>query len=332
MTRTIAAVRLRSYGFLHPGRERFKRVTKECWRVIPGATLYGAVAASLIRQDCRKGRATLENCRACVQNKQAACGYADLLQGAKEESWRFSPLVPPGVPENEENEEKEYTLQAYCRDARNQKPPVAMVSRAPRDRFSGSISEGRLHGVVSHMPFQEYWGFVIAPKEFITRHLHRALAALPFFPFGGGRGKFTQVEAAVTGAMTEDRFTDGLTIPPEGCTIQLLSPALGPESLTTVAGSHKFDLSGFRPQLYSTWRTGLYWEAGGLAEYGRGREVATKPRLGLGEGMRIIFREAVNPVKLKQLLIQGFGDPDFTRLGWGQMILEENLDEAHTTK
>lgn len=50
----IAIVHLTSFGFLHPGRERFKRVTKEAWPFIPGSTLYGAVAAALIRLDCQE--------------------------------------------------------------------------------------------------------------------------------------------------------------------------------------------------------------------------------------------------------------------------------------
>lgn len=47
---TAFGVHLRSYGFFHSGRERLQtRVLKRVWEHIPGGTLYGAVAAALIR-------------------------------------------------------------------------------------------------------------------------------------------------------------------------------------------------------------------------------------------------------------------------------------------
>jgi hypothetical protein len=344
MTLTVAVIKLRSYGFLHPGRERFKRVTKECWRFIPGSTLYGAVAVSLIRQDCKKGCATLEKCRACVDADEISCGYSALLLGAKNNNWRFSPLIP--LKEQDRHKEA-FSLRSYCRDALENKPRMAVVPRAPQDRFTGSISENRLHGVVAHMPFQDYWGFVIAPEAFVNQHLDRALAALPFFPFGGGRGKFTQLEAEVIRTMPIEEFAQDLINPHAVHTLKLLTPAMiVSDNLKIIAESDDFKMVGFRPRLYSTWRTGLYWEDGGWKDFGHkcgaSRHMSdckwknecdpdgnirkcetTIPRTGVEEGMRIIFKKIPDASGLQKELLFGFGNPDFTRLGWGQFILEE---------
>lgn len=106
----IAIVHLTSYGFLHPGRERFKRVTKEAWPLIPGSTLYGAVAAALMRLDCHKEEAELKACAAC----QTSCGYRALLAEVQAQLLRFSPLV---VTARQDKEDNIYTAQDYSHDA-----------------------------------------------------------------------------------------------------------------------------------------------------------------------------------------------------------------------
>lgn len=181
MTTTVAVIRLRSFGFLHPGRERFKRVTKECWRIIPGSTLYGAVAASLIRTDCKKERASFENCIDCVDKKNPfACGYAELLIFGKEKenSWRFSPLVCTKDPQRKK---EAYDFLQYCIDADVNHPQMAVVPRAPRDRMTGSISGSRLHGIVAHMPFQEYWGMFLRQSHLLKKALKRRFSHSNFF-------------------------------------------------------------------------------------------------------------------------------------------------------
>jgi hypothetical protein len=334
MSLSVAVIRLLSFGFLHPGRERFKRVTKECWRIIPGSTLYGAVAAALIRTDCKKGQASFENCLNCVDQKNPfKCGYAELLIRGKEKDnmWRFSPLV---CLKDSQREKQAYDLLQYCIDADGSRPQMAVVPRAPRSRTTGSISGSRLHGIVAHMPFQEYWGYVLAPQPFIQDKLNKALFALQLFPFAGGRGKFTQVSAELIHVTDVENFArriDSLNNP----ILKLLTPAIVDSTpLDRIAGIDDFLISGFRPRLYSSWRTGFYTENKEPKFYpNQFNKNETSPCLGLSPGLSISFKkpldQAEQKTELKNLLIKGFGQADYVRLGWGQMIIKEKQDESN---
>ena len=101
----IHLVRLRAFGFLHPGRERWQtRVIKRPWRIIPGSTLYGAIATALIKLDCDEKSLELAKSpeEAYKEHKNHGCGYSKLLSPIVGERprIRFSPLVPVGEEED----------------------------------------------------------------------------------------------------------------------------------------------------------------------------------------------------------------------------------------
>lgn len=315
----IAIVHLTSYGFLHPGRERFKRVTKEAWPLIPGSTLYGAVAAALMRLDCHKEKAELEACAACQQS----CGYRALLAEVQAQRLRFSPLV---VTSRQDKEDNFYTAQDYSHDAAHAATRLAVSPRAPLNRDTAAIHQDRLHGLVVHQPWQHYRGFICCTAAFLQEHLKRALLALPFFPFGGGRGKFTQVEAAVI-----REYPD----PAEFCPprpvrrLALLTPAiLAKPQLGDLFGGMTCEVANFLLRRYTFWRTGLYWEedAAGLKEYGGSdiKDHLTLARVGLAETAALHFPDP-DPNKLQQLFLHGLGAADFTCLGWGQVFFQEQM-------
>jgi hypothetical protein len=318
----IAVIHLTSYGFLHPGRERFKRVTKEAWPCIPGSTLYGAVAAALIRLDCQREQASLDNCNQCLASKQTQCGYLALLTEVKEKRLRFSPLVVSAFKPKQGC----YTATAYSREAAQAATRLGICPRAPLGRETATIYKERLHGLVAHQPFQHYRGFVRTTAEFLPQ-LQRALRVLPFFPCGGGRGKFTQVEAQIVYKFTnESDFC-----PPQAVTrLGLLTPAIltsGSRSLGNIGGSSKYDLENFRLRRYTFWRTGLYWEEGDktqFKDYGGPTIQAhlTQARLGLAEETVLHLSEP-QPDAIQRLFLEGLGAPDYTYLGWGQVYFQE---------
>ncbi|MBW1953922.1 MAG: hypothetical protein JRI66_12730 [Deltaproteobacteria bacterium] len=322
MNNVIAIIHLTSYGFLHPGRERFKRVTKEAWPLIPGSTLYGAVAAALIRLDCQREQASLDNCNQCIANKQTRCGYLALLTEVQEKRLRFSPLVVSAF----KPDQGFYTAADYSREAVQAAARLGICPRAPLGRETATIYKERLHGLVAHQPFQHYRGFVRTTAGFLPQ-LQRALRALPFFPFGGGRGKFTQAEAQIVRQYSNHSDF----CPPRPLThLGLLTPAILPascRSLGSIGGSEKYDLENFRLRRYTFWRTGLYWEEGYTAEFkGYGgpsiQKHLTQARLGLTEETVLHLSEP-QPQAIQRLFLEGLGASDYTYLGWGQVYFRE---------
>ncbi|MBW1947041.1 MAG: hypothetical protein JRI33_03800 [Deltaproteobacteria bacterium] len=318
----IAIIHLKSFGFLHPGRERFKRVTKEAWLLIPGSTLYGAAAAALVRLDCRRGEANLNNCTECQKNPRNDCGYLALLREVKGGRLRFSPLVVTSSKGNQTF----YTAEDYSRDAALVLTRLGICPRAPLGRQTASIFKEKLHGLVAHQPFQEYRGFVRTNPEFLNKHLKRALRALPFFPFGGGRGKFTQIEAKVL--QEYENKADFCPPRPVTC-LGLLTPAILPSTpprLGTIAGTKNYDLENFRLRRYTFWRTGLYWdgEPHDFKKYGGAavQDHLTQARLGLTEDA-VFHLQYPKPEDIQTLFLNGLGAPEFTYLGWGQVYFKE---------
>ncbi len=310
----IAIVHLTSYGFLHPGREGFKRVTKEAWRLIPGSTLYGAVTAALMRLDCPKEQADLDSCAEC----SAACGYRALLAEVQAQRLRFSPLVATSRQENW------YTAQEYSQDAANASVRLGISPRAPLSRDTGAIHQDRLHGLVVHQPFQHYRGFVCTTPAFRRDHLQRALTALPFFPFGGGRGKFTQVEANIIQEF--DNISDFCPPRPVPC-LTLLTPAiLASPQVADLVGGMTCEVANFSLRRYTFWRTGLYWEEGKTEPQAYGGDKIeshfTLARVGLAETAELHLKDP-EPQLVQQLFITGLGAADFTYLGWGQVFWQE---------
>jgi hypothetical protein len=335
MTLKVAIIHLTSYGFPHPGRERFKRVTKEAWRFLPGSTLYGTLAAALMRLDCRQAEKSqvisidMDKCAECLDPESIrgnGCGYLALLREIEAGRWRCSPLVPTTWGA----EDSGYTAVEYSREAAAGGCRLGISPRAPLGRHSGAIFGDRLHGLVVHQPFLSYRGFVLATPDFIGNYLKRALRALPFFPFGGGRGKFTQVEAAVVEELSPEQFCPDQDIPPDRdnspAQMTLLSPSLNPDYGLIQS------LENFRPRSYTFWRTGLYWDCldGSSvakpppAHYGEAGVPShlTRPRPGLAEGAVLTLKDR-SAHNLKKLFLHGLGAPEFTYLGWGQVIFKE---------
>ncbi|MCU0589836.1 MAG: hypothetical protein MUF52_17005 [Syntrophobacteraceae bacterium] len=321
----LLVVRLKSFGALHPGAERWRRVTKESWPFVPGSTLYGAVASTLMRMTCREDLAliTTGDCRQCLESGEAACGYAMLLNVMRDGGTpapRFSPLVP-GPRETA----TPYSSRDYARDAAAlSRGAGGILPRAPLDRARLSIHGDRLHGLEAHPASRTYRGFVTLRPELVDT-FRKALRWLTLFPFGGGRGKLVQVEAAVEHEYDPpEAFLDGS--PPAH--LRLLSPAIlrGPSDLRVPEIQ---EIAGFSMRGYRFWRTGLYWEAGrwlayGTSGAGRRQWHLTRSRLGLPEGTG--FRLQASAEAIGRWFLEGLGDPDFTRLGWGQVYWHE--DEA----
>ncbi len=326
---SLVVVRLKSFGPLHLGAERWRRVTKESWPFIPGSTLYGAVAHTLMKMTCRKGvrSITTGDCRECLDSKEARCGYALLheeMGKAQDSSLRFSPLVTSvhesGTP---------YTASAYARDAAAlQRGAGGILPRAPLDRGRLAIYGDRLHGLEVHPPGRVYRGFVTLHPDLLPL-FRKALRWLSLFPFGGGRGKFSQVEAQVEHVFDSAGPFMDVSLPRR---LKLLSPAIlrGPDDLRSpnIEG-----VSAFRLRRYRFWRTGWYPEGGGQVLYGtadgpRKSRHMTPPRLGLPEETRLHRGE--DAADAQRWFLQGFGDPDFTRYGWGQVYWDDReSEEAH---
>lgn len=175
-----------------------------------------------------------------------------------------------------------------------------------------------------HQPWQHYRGFIRCTTAFLQEHLKRALLALPFFPFGGGRGKFTQVEAAVI----REYPNPAEFCPPRRVTrLTLLTPAiLATPQLDDLLGGMTCEVNNFLLRRYTFWRTGLYWEedAGGLKRYGGNgiKDHLTLARVGLAETAAFHFPNP-DPYQLQRLFLDGLGAADFTYLGWGQVFFQE---------
>ncbi len=316
----VGVIRLTSYAPLHLGQERWKRVIKSSWPFIPGATLYGAVAQILIRFTCTQKEATPVQCRKCLKQDDTPCNYHKLLKLVAQRSngrplIRFSPLV------SSSGDGEGYDARRYSQEAGIIQSVLAVQPRAPLNRQRLAIHEERLHGVLAHPPFQQYRGFVCAPEQFFPI-LQKALPLLPLFPFGGGRGKFSQVEAMVEKITTPDTFLNNVA----GKSLKLLTPALFHHHYK-LANVGLTALDNYRLRRYRFWRTGIYfedndWRTYGLPEPQRAHATLTNAQLGLAEDTVIHLAEG-NETHAQKLFLYGLGDADFTYLGWGQVYFKE---------
>ncbi len=165
----------------------------------------------------------------------------------------------------------------------------------------------------------------LATEDFLKTHLRRALLALPFFPFGGGRGKFTQVETEI---VKEYSDKSDFCPPQPAARLGLLTPAIlppGAKSIGPIGGSSDFKLANFRLRRYTCWRTGLYWEATELKSYGGAavQDHLTQARVGLVEDAVLHLNKEPKPDAIQELFLRGLGASDFTYLGWGQVYFQE---------
>jgi hypothetical protein len=345
----IHLIRLKVFGFPHPGRERWRaRVIKRPWRVIPGSTLYGALATALIKLDCDKeSLKERDPKRAYKAHKSHGCGYGkllDLLMG-EESHIRFSPLVPA--------DEGVEDARGYCKaaqglvptrlapsteEALRRRPNLFTTPHAPINRQRMVIHGDLLHAVTCHQPFQSYVGFIVEEVadagESILPQLKRAFRALPFIPFGG-RGKFCIAEGRVIKeCVAQNQFLKKLkeSLPDNDVWVSLLTPLVLDDTDWLLQDENVSVRAIPRFQLYRAWRRGLYREGGELVMYPKtpGHPRPLDPNTlnqsdaapGLVEGSRFQIRRARLDEDFWRQFLWGFGHKDWTYLGWGQVIFD----------
>jgi hypothetical protein len=332
---TVFAVRVRSYGFLHPGRERLRTVLKQSWPFVPGSTLYGAVATALIRLDgVGDGPPS-----------QGQGGYQRLLQliAGQQSQVRFTPLLPM-------NEGTEITsAAAYCQLARevyeqvegrrpNTPPLFFTTPHAPLSRDTLQIHGDQLYAFSNHRADLAYAGFVFAPATW-ENDLRRALRLLPLLPFGG-KGKFSMAEGEVAGRLPLDRFRADLRATVQATPeVWLLTPMI------LQAGAPNWLLEGAtavthlpRLRRYRSWRTGAYYdfirgefdefgigpgEGEDDSQYGLPSGAESRAATGVPERSRFVLPAQPDLAdKVTEAFIRGVGHPNWTYLGWGQVVVE----------
>ena len=350
---TVLTVRLRSYGFFHSGRERLRvRVVKRCWEFIPGSTLYGAIGAALIRLDGLDPAEPVP--------LQGNGGYQRLLRAVAAGQIRFTPLLPDtgdgasAIHTAEEYCRRAFMLQsALYGDPLPEKLKQRMQSRlhelrglmqttphAPLNRYTLQVHESDLYATAVHRQRQDYTGFIFTGAPDLPDLLRPALRYLPLLPFGG-KGKFACVEAEIEGqpgnlgAFQADleKYLAGLG---SGGQIEarLLTPLALQGGDDSVLIEKAEEMHFARLRRYRAWRQGHYYVPGkkrGEGEFipvGLDRQsggpggTESSPVLGVPEGSRFRFPANDNTRgQLARVFIEGDGNPGWTYLGWGQVVM-----------
>lgn len=343
---TAFVVHLRSYAFFHSGRERLRtQVLKRVWEHIPGATLYGAVAAAMIRLDGIDPDAD--------PYEAGPGGYHRMMGAVKAGQLRFTPLLPVG-------EDRPLTsARGYCAQAlrlhealyAEAGPPSGSTQagddrarailhtgpHAPLDRATARIHGDQIFVLRTHRPLLDYYGFIFADRS-LQPLLARAFRLFPMMPVGG-RGKFSLVEAEIAAARPAAAFRaeldEWLDDRKDPGWVRLLTPLVlrngGPDALLTGRG-REMVMPGLRR--YRVWRTGRYYDAqAGAFGAPRGVEVgawededAVQPGgresdavLAVPERSRFRLLAEDDPAAW---FIGGVGNPSWTYLGWGQVVIE----------
>lgn len=340
---TAFVAHFRSYGFFHSGRERLRvQVLKRTWEHIPGSTVYGALATALIRLDgLDEGARPFES---------GPGGYHALLRAVKEGKIRFTPLLPVAgtVARAEDWSGQRYCEQAARLQAALYGDPAEKVGRhetalfhttphAPLSRAAEQIHGDQLFALRTHRPLLDYYGFVFADAG-LEPLLRRALRLLPFIPVGG-KGKFSLVEGKLLDGQSLDKFQKELRQWAQQRSngwVRLLTPMVlgdaGVHPLLTGNG-REMVMTGLRR--YRVWRTGRYYDA---AQDAFRRAMGTEPGEGedpnapfLPGGLESEAARAVPERSRFRLLegddtarwfVEGVGNPSWTYLGWGQMVIE----------
>lgn len=341
---SVFVIHLCSYGFFHSGRERLRtQVLKRVWEHIPGSTLYGATAAALIRLDGIE-----ENAEPFYSGSG---GYHELIKAVKQQEVRFTPLLPV-------TSGKALTSAAdYCTQAlqlhaalyadelpkwrkalrKSQRKILHSGPHAPLNRETERIHGDQVFVLRTHRPLLHYYGFIFARSD-LKSVFERALRLFPLMPVGG-RGKFSLVEARIEKhtAMKffRDEFHQWLNTKKHTGWVRLLTPMVlnqgQPNELLT-GTKRKMVMSGLRR--YRVWRTGRYYDAqretfseamgitmgarekaGGHSPGGRESEAI----LAVPERSR--FRQ-VSGDDVVDWFVTGVGNPSWTYLGWGQVVIE----------
>jgi hypothetical protein len=343
---TAFVVHLRSYGFFHSGRERLRvQVLKRTWEHIPGSALYGALAAALIRLDGLDEEAE--------PFESGPGDYHALLRAVKERRLRFTPLLP--VADTVAKAE-EWTGQRYCEQAirlhaalygdveekagRHEMMLFHTTPHAPLSRTAEQIHGDQLFALRTHRPLLDYYGFIFADAK-LESMLRRALRLLPFMPLGG-KGKFSLVEGRLLEPQPLDEFLEMFRgwAPGAGGWARLLTPMVlgdGQADGPLAGVGREMVMTGLRR--YRVWRTGRYYDA---VQDTFGRAMGTEP--GAGEDPDAPFlpggleSEAVRAVPERsrfrllegddtaRWFVEGVGNPSWTYLGWGQVVIEPQED------
>lgn len=334
----VFVVHLRSYGFFHSGRERLQtQVLKRTWEHIPGATLYGAVAAALIRLDPPTDLEAPDLSRADV-------GYFDLLRAVQSREIRFTPLIAAAAPLESGGD---YCAQAInlldavygqvkAQPTRSDRALFHTTPHAPRSRATEQIHGDQLFAIRTHRPLLDYYGFIFGKAAF-RPWLQKALGLFPVMPIGG-RGKFSMVEGQLLEEMPLAAFRDELQewsadVNRKGWA-HLLTPMVLPTSGVaeplSSATADQVVMTGFRR--YRVWRTGRYFNGLDLDQ-----PVGTDPGYvnpeapwlpggaesvsvqAVPEHSRFRVKKAADAVRW---FVEGTGHPGWSYLGWGQVVIE----------
>jgi hypothetical protein len=320
----VFVVRLRSYGFFHSGRERLRvQVLKRTWEHIPGATLYGALAAALIRlaPALRQG------------------DHASLLDAVVSKQIRFTPLLPSSAELRSGSD--------YCAQAVRLLAPAHgagdgpeqnlfhTTPHAPLARATEQIHGDQLFAIRTHRPQLDYYGFIFG-RAGQRPWLEKALGLFPVMPFGG-RGKFSLVEG---GLLAESPLADFRADLDKWATdagrsgwVSLLTPLVLPSDgvAEPLAGDAVEEIVMTRFQRYRVWRTGSYFNGEGFDELGTDRGYTSDDAPFLAGGEESVAVQAVpersrfrlkKPSDAARWFIEGLGHPGWSYLGWGQVVIE----------
>ena len=351
---TVLTVRLRSYGFFHSGRERLRvRVVKRCWEFIPGSTLYGAIGAALIRLDGRDPAKPVP--------LQGDGGYQKLVQAVAQKQIRFTPLLPDLGTEKEPDihtaedfcrtgmmlqsalygDPTPKGLEPLPEQLRELRALMQTTPHAPLNRHTLQIHESDLYATAVHRQEQLYTGFIFVGAPHLPDLLRPALRYLPLLPFGG-KGKFTSVEAVAKGKEGNlsdfcaqlEAYIAGLGADGQ-IEARLLTPLAlqgGDDSLLLTMAE---EMNFARLRRYRAWRKGHYYAPGNrkaendFVTVGLDREsggpggTESSPVLGVPERSRFHFPADKQglPEQLSRIFIEGDGNPGWTYLGWGQVVM-----------
>jgi hypothetical protein len=351
---TAFVVHLRSYGFFHSGRERLRvQVLKRVWEHIPGSTLYGAVAAALIRLDGIDEHAE--------PFEEGDGAYHRLMGAVREQAVRFTSLLPADAdhPLKSAGTYCQQALRLHAALYADNAPESLEASEgveasgdwtrsilhtgphAPLNRDTERIHGDQVFVLRTHRPMLDYYGFIFA-KENLRPLLERAFRLFPLMPVGG-RGKFSLVEAEIVDQASVEEFRDNLRhwVGQDERTgwVRLLTPLVlrngQPDDLLKGNG-REIVMDGLRR--YRVWRTGRYYDAyrddgdGGFADP-RGiekgeREAASAFLPGGRESDAVLAVPEHSRFRLldgddvADWFITGVGNPNWTYLGWGQVVIE----------
>lgn len=332
----VFVVHLRSYGFFHSGRERLRvQVLKRTWEHIPGGTLYGALAAALIRLD---PPADLDN----ITPDHDEGRYFEMLRAVQAGEIRFTPLLPS--PSELKSGAKYCTqamhLLAALYGEGEQQPQKAdckllhTTPHAPLARATEQIHGDQLFAIRTHRPQLDYYGFIFG-KTAHRSWLEKALGLFPIMPVGG-QGKFSLVEGELLAEEPLTRFRSDLEkwAADRLGWVRLLTPLVLPSSgvAEPLAQGVVEEMVMTRFQRYRVWRTGRYFNGDDFDRpFGtdQGYTADYAPFLAGGEESvavqampeRSRFR-LKNPADAVRWFIEGTGHPGWSYLGWGQVVIE----------